>query len=182
MTPTRPVRAARRVRCESTRDHGLSRRTAHRGGGNDSSEWHSTSDTELVPVQQLGVDRDHPHRSAQIPPLATGQSQLRLARPQASLIVDIRKLGSERWVSASGTAEIIRGERSKEIDTTMGQRYLTQAALEDPRVGPVFAAAGNVTIDLTPQAWRSYDLKSLDDQFCAGLLRHTPEQWFLPLD
>jgi hypothetical protein len=64
----------------------------------------------------------------------------------------------------------------------MGQRYLTQAALEDPRVGPVFAAAGNVTIDLTPQAWRSYDLKSLDDQFCAGPLRHTPEQWFLPLD
>jgi PPOX class probable F420-dependent enzyme len=105
-----------------------------------------------------------------------------LARPQASLIVDFRKLGSERWVSASGTAEIIRGERSKEINMTVGQRYLTQAALEDPRVGPVFAAAGDVTIGLTPQAWRSYDLKSLDDQFFAGLLRHTPEQWFLPLD
>jgi PPOX class probable F420-dependent enzyme len=27
-----------------------------------------------------------------------------LARPEASLIIDIRKLGAERWVSASGTA------------------------------------------------------------------------------
>ena len=105
-----------------------------------------------------------------------------MARPEASLIVDIRKLGSERWVSASGTAEIIRGERSKEINTKIGQRYLTQVALEDPRVGPVFAAAGDVTIGLTPHTWRSYALKSLDDQFFAGLLRQTPEQWFLPLD
>ena len=105
-----------------------------------------------------------------------------LARPEASLIIDIRKLGSERWVSASGTAEIIRGERSKEINTKIGQRYLTPVALEDPRVGPVFAAAGDVTIGLTPHAWRSYDLKSLDDQFFAGLLRQTPQKWFLPLD
>jgi hypothetical protein len=77
---------------------------------------------------------------------------------------------------------IIRGERSKEINPRLGQRYLTQAALEDPRVGPVFPAAGGVIIGLTPHAWRSYDLKSLDDRFVAGLLRQTPEQWFLPLD
>lgn len=105
-----------------------------------------------------------------------------LARPEASLIVDIRKLGSERWVSASGVAEIIRGGRSKEINTKIGQRYLTKVALEDPRVGPVFAASGEVTIGLTPHSWRSYDLKSLDDQFFAGILRQTPQQWFLPLD
>ena len=104
------------------------------------------------------------------------------ARPQASLIVDIRKLGAERWVSASGTAEIIRGERSQEINAKIGQRYLTQVGLEDPRVGPVFAASGEVTIGLTPHSWRSYDLKSLDDQFFGGILRQTPERWFLPLD
>jgi PPOX class probable F420-dependent enzyme len=105
-----------------------------------------------------------------------------VARPEASLLVDVRKPGSERWVSASGRAEIIRGERSKAINANIGRRYLTQAALEDPRVWPVFAAASDVTIALTPHMWRSFDLKSLDDQWFAGLLRQSPERWFLPLD
>jgi len=106
-----------------------------------------------------------------------------LARPRASLVVDSRrKQGSELWVSASGTAEIIRGERSKEISAKILRRYLTKAGLEDPRVGPVFAAAGEVTIRLTPQSWRSWELKSDDDQFFGGLLGQRPEQWFLPVD
>jgi hypothetical protein len=61
------------------------------------------------------------------------------------------------------------GERSKEINTKIGQRYLTPVALEDPRVGPVFATVGDVTIGHTPHAWRSYDLKSLDDQPIADM-------------
>ena len=105
-----------------------------------------------------------------------------LARPQVSILVDSRrKLGSERWVSAAGTAEIIRGERSKEINARIPQRYLTKAGLEDPRVGPVFAA-GEVTISLRPHSWRSWELKSLDDEYFGGILRQTPEKWFLPID
>ena len=105
-----------------------------------------------------------------------------LARPQASLLVDSRRQGAERWVSASGTAEIIRGERSRAINARILQRYLTNAGLEEPRVGPVFAAASEVTIGLTPVAWRSFDLKSFDDQFFGSLLGQTPERWFLPID
>ncbi|MEK6325519.1 MAG: PPOX class F420-dependent oxidoreductase [Acidobacteriota bacterium] len=105
-----------------------------------------------------------------------------LARPEASLIVDSRKAGSERWVSASGTAEIIRGERSREINTKIEPRYLTKAGLEDPRVGPAFAAWGEVTIRLTPHSWRSWDLKNPDDQYFGGILRQTPQKWFLPID
>ena len=105
-----------------------------------------------------------------------------LARPAASLLVDSRKQGAERWVSASGTAEIIRGERSKAINAKIQQRYLTKAGLEDPRVGPVLAAASEVTIGLTPHTWRSFDLKRFDDQFFGGILGRTPEQWFLPVD
>lgn len=106
-----------------------------------------------------------------------------LARPEASLVVDSRrKQGDERWVSASGTAEIIRGERSEEIYAKILQRYVTKAGLEDPRVGPVFAAAGEVIISLTPHLWQSWELKSLDDQYFGGILGQTPEQWFLPVD
>jgi PPOX class probable F420-dependent enzyme len=118
--------------------------------------------------------------------VSTGSSSRKvrniLARPKASIVVDSRKLESTRWVSASGTAEIIRGERSKEINTKIDQRYLTKVALEDPRVGPVMEAAGDVTISLTPHSWQSWDLKSLDDQFFGGILRENPEKWFLPLD
>jgi len=105
-----------------------------------------------------------------------------IARPQASLMVDIRKLGSERWVSASGSAEILRGEHSKEINTKILRRYLTPAGLEDPGVGAVFAAADDVTIRLTPREWRSWDFKSVDERYFGGRLVSTPQQWFLPLD
>ena len=105
-----------------------------------------------------------------------------LARPQASVVVDSRKQGSERWVSASGTAEVIRGERSQEINAKILRRYLTKAGLEDPKVGPAFAAGGEVTICFTPHSWRSFDLKSVDDQFFGGILGQTPEKWFLPVD
>jgi PPOX class probable F420-dependent enzyme len=106
-----------------------------------------------------------------------------LARPQASLVVDSRrKQESIMWVSAVGTAEIMRGERAKEINAKIPHRYLTKAGLEDPRVGPVFAAAGEVTIRLTPHAWRSWEFKHDDEQHFGGLLGQRPEQWFLPVD
>jgi PPOX class probable F420-dependent enzyme len=106
-----------------------------------------------------------------------------LARPQASLVVDSRgKPGADRMVSAAGTAEIIRGERSTEISAKIMPRYVTKAGLEDPTVGPAFAAACEVTISLRPQSWRSWELMSLDEPFFGGLLGQTPEKWFLPVD
>ncbi len=104
------------------------------------------------------------------------------SRPRVSLMIDVRKLGSDKWVSASGAAEIIEGEKSKQINATILHRYLTKAGLQDPRVGPVFEAADDVTVKITPNLWRSWDVKSLDDQFFGGILGQTPETWFLPLD
>lgn len=105
-----------------------------------------------------------------------------VARPQASLVVDSRRLGAERWVSASGAVEIIRGEPSKKIAARIHLRYLTKAALDDPRIGLVFDAASEVVIALTPQTWRTWDGKSMDDQYFGGILLQTPQKWFLPLD
>jgi PPOX class probable F420-dependent enzyme len=62
----------------------------------------------LTPVQYL-FEQDHFFVST------AGDRKVRniLAQPQASLLVDSRrKQGAERWVSASGTAEIIHGGRS----------------------------------------------------------------------
>ena len=105
-----------------------------------------------------------------------------IANPEASIIVDTRKLGFERWVSALCVAEIIRDELAEEIDKKILQRYLTPDGLEDPKVGPVFEAAGGVVIKLTPRSWKSWELKSLDDQFFGGVLAKMPDKWFLPLE
>ncbi len=105
-----------------------------------------------------------------------------LARPAATLLVDVRTLGSERWVSASGRAQILRGEASEGINHKILRRYLTEEALLHPTIGSAMASADDVTICLRPARWRSWDIKSLDTHLFGGLLAHTPEKWFLPLD
>jgi nitroimidazol reductase NimA-like FMN-containing flavoprotein (pyridoxamine 5'-phosphate oxidase superfamily) len=104
------------------------------------------------------------------------------ARPEVSLMVDVRKLGSEKWVYASGSAEIVSGEESKKIQAKILRRYLTNAGLEDSRVGPVMAAGDDIIIEIIPKTWRFWDMKPLDEQFFGGLLSESPEKWFLPLD
>jgi PPOX class probable F420-dependent enzyme len=104
------------------------------------------------------------------------------ARPSVSLIVDTRKGGAERWVSTSGQAAILSGEESRKWNAQILARYLTEAARSDPRVGPIFAAADDVTISIEPVKWRSWESRDLDNQFFGGLLSSTPEKWFLPTD
>jgi len=102
--------------------------------------------------------------------------------PSASVVVDGREPGRESWVSAAGTADILTGDEARAINADVRRRYMTQAARDDPRIEPVFAAADDVTIRLTPTRWRSWAAKDLDDQFFGGILGGTPEQWFLPVE
>ncbi|MGQ0793057.1 MAG: pyridoxamine 5'-phosphate oxidase family protein [Deltaproteobacteria bacterium] len=102
------------------------------------------------------------------------------ARPQASVIVESRKQGSEMWISAWGGARLIRGDEAQRISRRIHQRYLTQDGMEV--VGVVLAAATEAVIALAPTVWRSHDLKGLDDQFFGGALALTPQKWFIPLD
>lgn len=106
-----------------------------------------------------------------------------VARPTISLMVDSRRnQGSEQWVSASGSAEIISGEKSQDINLKVVKRYITETGLEDPVVGPVFSAAGEVTVSLKPDSWQSWEMKELDDAYFNGVLKQTPEKWFIRVD
>jgi PPOX class probable F420-dependent enzyme len=102
-------------------------------------------------------------------------------RPSASVIVDARQPGAERWVSASGTTEILAGHEAQAINARIRRRYLTQVAIEDARIEPVFAAGDDVTIRLTPTRWRSWSVRDLDSRAFGGLLGQTPERYFLPI-
>jgi len=101
-------------------------------------------------------------------------------RPKASLMVDARKLGTERGVTAAGRAEVISGDESREINQRIYSRYLSTAAISDPHVGPVFASFDDVTIRLSPVSWFSWDMGVLDVQAFGGRLG-TPG-YMLPLD
>ena len=104
------------------------------------------------------------------------------ARTNATIMVDIRQPGRESWVYASGRVEIIRGDEAREINSRILNRYLTQEAIEDPRIGPAFAAGDDITICLMPEVWRSWSAKEIDEQYFGGILSSNPEKWFRPAD
>jgi PPOX class probable F420-dependent enzyme len=105
-----------------------------------------------------------------------------VARPTASLVVDVRKPGTERWVSGAGPVTILRGDESRRINAMILERYLTAEAIAHPRIGPAFVAADDATICIRPATWRSWAAADLDAQFFGGVLTAMPEKWFRPVD
>jgi nitroimidazol reductase NimA-like FMN-containing flavoprotein (pyridoxamine 5'-phosphate oxidase superfamily) len=103
-----------------------------------------------------------------------------LSRPKASLMVDVRTPSSERGLVAVCKAEIIRGENSKEINARIHSRYMSEAALSDPRAGGTMAAMDDITLKLIPTGWYTWDMRILDDMLFGGAMK-TPG-YLLPLD
>jgi PPOX class probable F420-dependent enzyme len=104
------------------------------------------------------------------------------ARPNATIMVDIRQPGSEGWVYTSGRVEILRGDESRQVNSRILHRYLTEEAIEDSRIGPAFAAADDITLCLIPETWRSWSAKDMDEQYFGGTLSSASEKWFRPID
>ena len=105
-------------------------------------------------------------------------------RPSISLLIDSRRhQAREQWVSTTGTAEVIDDEeRSKEISLKILKRYITEAGLEHPELGPIFLASGNVTIRLMPDSWKSWAMKDMDDNYFNGMLGQDPDKWLFTVD
>lgn len=89
----------------------------------------------------------------------------------ASVVVDARRRGRERWVSASGPVDVLRGDEAAAINARIRRRYLTPEAAGGP-IEATLAASDDVTLRLTPVSWRSW----------AAELGESPERWFLPVD
>ncbi|HEV2616461.1 MAG TPA: pyridoxamine 5'-phosphate oxidase family protein [Candidatus Acidoferrales bacterium] len=104
-----------------------------------------------------------------------------IARPKASLMVDVRKPAKERGVTAMARADVISSEASREINRRIHSRYMSAAAMSDPHIEPVFASFDDITLRLTPVSWTSWDMAMLDAQAFGGRLGGTPG-YMLPLD
>lgn len=105
-----------------------------------------------------------------------------MARPTASLMIDVRNGGGECWISGTGPVSVLRGEASQQMNAAIQQRYLTSEALKDPRVGPGFAAVDDITLCIRPDRWRSWASADVDRQFFGGILSTDPKKWFRQLD
>jgi PPOX class probable F420-dependent enzyme len=89
----------------------------------------------------------------------------------ASVVVDRREPGRDRWVSAAGPVEILRGDAANAINARIRQRYLTAEALGGP-IDATLEESDDVALRLTPKTWRSWGAPVED----------SPERWFLPVD
>ena len=97
-----------------------------------------------------------------------------IERPTATLMVEARKPGSERGVTATGPVEIISGEKVRELNLRIHRRYMSDAAIADPQVGGVFAQFDDITLKLRPRSWTWWDMPELDAMYFGGRFGSTP--------
>ena len=100
--------------------------------------------------------------------------------PSVALMIDSRDPEASFGVTISGTAQILSGEESQNKNKEIHRRYLSSAALSDPRIGPVFAGWDDVTIEITPQSVISWDMREADRQVFGGAFASNPG-YLLPL-
>lgn len=101
--------------------------------------------------------------------------------PKASLMIDSRDVAASCGINIAGTAQILSGESSRTHNAAIHRKYLSEAALADPKVGPVFAAWDDVTIQITPATVIAWDMRQADRQFFGGTLENNPK-YLLPLE
>lgn len=100
--------------------------------------------------------------------------------PKVSLMIDSRDPAASYGITISGTPQVLNGEESRQKNQEIHRKYLSSAALADARVGPVFAAWDDVTIQITPQSVIAWDMREADRQVFGGAFESSPG-YLLPL-
>jgi PPOX class probable F420-dependent enzyme len=103
------------------------------------------------------------------------------ANPQVAVMIDARDPAASYGVTVTGTAQVLTGESSRKCNAEIHQKYLSQTALEDPKLGPVFAVWDDVTVRLTPASVIAWDMRQADQQVFGGAFKNNPG-YLLPLE
>lgn len=104
-----------------------------------------------------------------------------LSNPKVSLMIDARDPAASRGITIAGTAEILNGESSRKKNAEVHRKYLSDAALADARIGPVFAAWDDITIQITPVSVIAWDMRQADLHVFGGAFASNPT-YLLPLE
>jgi PPOX class probable F420-dependent enzyme len=102
------------------------------------------------------------------------------SNPKVSLMIDARDPAASYGVTIEGIAQILTGNISRKRNEEIHRKYLSEAALADARVGPVFAAWDDVTIQIASASVIAWDMREADRQFFGGVLEKNPT-YLLPL-
>jgi len=103
------------------------------------------------------------------------------SKANATFMVDSRDPAASYGVSIAGTARFLEGDSSKQWNSRIHGKYLSEAALNDPKVGPVFASWDDVTIQITPDSVIAWDMREADRQVFGSAFRNNPT-YLLPLE
>ncbi len=103
------------------------------------------------------------------------------AQSKVSLMIDSRDPAASCGVTIMGTAETLTGASSREPNGRVHERYMSAAALADPKVGPVFALWDDIAIRITPKSVISWDMRVADQQAFGGAFAANPG-YLLPLE
>jgi len=103
------------------------------------------------------------------------------ANAQVALMIDSRDPAASFGVTVAGTAQILTGEASRKVNAEIHSKYLSQQALEDPKVGPVFVAWDDMTVRLTPASVIAWDMRQADQQVFGGAFKNHPT-YLLPTE
>jgi PPOX class probable F420-dependent enzyme len=79
-------------------------------------------------------------------------------RPRGGILVDARG-AVLRGVAASGRLELIEGDAARELNARLYRRYVTEAGMADPQIGPPLTEGDDVTLRLVPERWQEWDLE-----------------------
>ena len=94
--------------------------------------------------------------------------------PKVALMIDARDPAASRGVTVAGTAETVSGETSKHLNLQIHRKYLSEAALADARVGPVFAGWDDVTLRIVPRSVIAWDMREADKQVFGSAFEKNP--------
>jgi nitroimidazol reductase NimA-like FMN-containing flavoprotein (pyridoxamine 5'-phosphate oxidase superfamily) len=100
------------------------------------------------------------------------------SKAKVSLMVDSRDPAASCGVTIAGTAQILTGDLSRQANAQIHKKYLSEAALADPRVGPLFAAWDDITVRITPASVIAWDMRQADRQFFGGAFESNPSYLF----
>lgn len=103
-------------------------------------------------------------------PSASAKGRNLARNPRIAVMIDIREHYREAGLTAIGNAEILSGEAASPVVERLHRKYLTDSALEDPGVGPVFAAVDDIAVRLQPARWIAWDMAELDGQAFGGAI------------
>jgi PPOX class probable F420-dependent enzyme len=102
------------------------------------------------------------------------------ANQKVSLMVDSRDPAASYGVTVTGTAQVLSGESSRRRNAEIHRKYLSEAALADPKVGPVFAGWDDIAVRISPSSVIVWDMRDADQHVFGGAFKNNPT-YLLPL-